>query len=96
MVMDPDLLKILLGGGGAASVVYAVVNFFQDRRKGRIMDEDTALSRLKADYERKDQESRKGWRLVGWYRSHYILARDHLPPEQREEFPPGPPADIDY
>lgn len=94
--MDPDLLKILLGGGGAAGVVYAFINYVQDRRKDRVMDEDTALARLKADYDRKDAEAKKGWRLANWYRDQYFLARDHLPREVRGKFPPGAPPEIDY
>lgn len=93
--MDPDLLKVLLGGGGAAGVVYAVINYVQDRRKDRVMNEDTALTRLRDDYDRKTQEAAKGWRLANWYRDHYFLARDQLPREVREKFPPGAPPDID-
>lgn len=96
--MDPDLLKVLLGGGGAAGVVYALIQYVQDRRKGRVIDEDTALSRLKDDYERKKAEAEKAWRLVQWFRHHYPLvwtAYMQTPDAEKERFPPTPPPEID-
>jgi|SRR5690625_892525 len=94
--MDPELMKVLLGGGGSAGVIYAVIKYFQDRRHDRVMDEDTALSRLTDDYKRKDSEARRAWRLVNWYRTQYSLTRDLLPFEQRAKFPPSPPPEIEY
>ena len=94
--MDPDIVKLLLGGGGSAGVVYAVINYLGDRRRDRVMDEDTALSRLTADYKRKDSEARRAWRLVNWYRTQYSLARDLLDLEEKEGFPPSPPIDVEY
>lgn len=94
--MDPEVLKLLLGGGGSAGVVYAVISYFKDRRQDRVLNEDTALSRLTDDYKRKDSEARRAWRLVNWYRTQYSLTRDLLTLEQRRGFPPSPPVDVEY
>ena len=96
--MDSELVKLLLGGGGGAGVVYAIIAFLRDRRKDRIIDEDTALARLKDDYERKRREAEKAWRLVQWFRYHYPLlwqAYMRTPDAELEKFPPTPPPDID-
>ena len=93
--MDPELLKVILGGGGGAGVALAILSWLRDRRKDRLMDEETALSRLKDDYDRLERSGAKGWALAAWYRHHYTLARDRLPSEDRADFPPGPPADLE-
>lgn len=94
--MDPELVKFLLGGGGSAGVVYAVISYVKDRRRDRVMDEDTALARLTDDYRRKDNEARRAWRLVNWYRTQYALTRDLLTIEQKQRFPPSPPVEVEY
>lgn len=93
--MDPEILKVLMGGTGGAGIIVAITAWLRDRRKDRLMDEDTALARLKDDYERKDRSERRAWRLVSWYRHHYILARDRLANDNRADLPAGPPADLE-
>jgi hypothetical protein len=96
--MDSELLKILLGGGGGAGVVYVVIDYFKHRRKERVLDEDTALSRLRDDYERKEREAAKAWRLVQWFRYHYPMlwhAYMQTPDAEKDRFPPTPPPEID-
>lgn len=93
--MDPEIFKVLMGGTGGAGIIVAITAWLRDRRKDRLMDEDTALARLKDDYERKDRSERHAWRLVSWYRNHYYLARDRLSTDNRTDLPAGPPADLE-
>ena len=93
--MDPEILKVLMGVTGGAGIIVAFTAWLRDRRKDRLMDEDTALARLKDDYERKDRSERQAWRLVSWYRNHYILARDRLSTDNRTDLPAGPPIDLE-
>lgn len=92
--MDSELLKILLGGGGGAGVVYVVIDYLKNRRKDRLVDEDTALSRLREDYGRKKDEARKTAAREAWYRQHYYIARDRIPSDRRDDLPAGPPSDM--
>lgn len=94
--MDPEILKVLMGGTGGAGIIVALTTWLRDRRRDRLIDEDTALARLKDDYERKDRSERRAWRLVSWYRNHYFLARDRLPTDSRADLPAGPPPDHEY
>ena len=97
--MDSEVWKFILGGGGGVGLIAAVLTFLRDRRRDRVLDEDTALKRLHDDYERKKAEAAKGWRLVQWFRHHYsLLWTEYMrtPDAEKDKFPPTPPSDIDY
>lgn len=96
--MDSEILSIVLGGGGIVGVIVAAHAWYKDTKNNRVMREDTALSRLKEDYDRKKAEAEKAWALLGWYRKYYALiwaAYMRLPPEDKEFYPPTPPDQMD-
>lgn len=96
--MDVELWNVVLGGGGAISIITALISWQKDRAKGKLMKEDTAIARLKEDYDRKKREAEKAWRIVAWFRLYYPrlwAAYMRLPPEDKEEYPPTPPPEID-
>lgn len=95
--MDLDLWNIIIGGGGTVGIITALVGWTRDRRQGKMLKEDTAITRLKDDYDRKKREAEKAWRIVGWFRTYYPLlwaAYIQYPDSKKDEFPPTPPPDI--
>lgn len=53
---DNETVAALLGSGGVAGIVTALVAWSRDRRKNKKLQADTALERLAADYKRKQSE----------------------------------------
>lgn len=98
MELPSEIISALVGTGGTAGIVYAIIEYRKTRHKTKQIDEDTALSRLSADYERKEQEAAKAWRIANWFRSQYPLlwaAYMRLPGAEKERFPPAPPPELD-
>lgn len=96
--MDSEFLSIVLGGGGVVGLIVALHAWYKDSKNNRVMREDTALSRLKEDYDRKKREAEKAWRIANWFRLQYPLlwaAYMRMPGAEKEMFPPAPPPEFD-
>lgn len=85
----------IFGGGGIVASIAKLYDLKKARDNDELAKEDTEISRWRAHVERAEASSAKAWRLVSWYRQHYFLVRDRLPREDRKDFPPGPPADME-
>lgn len=96
--MDSEVWKFILGGGGGVGLIAAVLTFLRDRRRDRVLDEDTALKRLHDDYERKKAEAVRLERELNWYRYNYPLLWSAWavgPPPGEGDFPSAPPYALD-
>lgn len=97
--MDVDAWNAILGSGGGIALISALISWQRDRSKTKGLREDSALSRMKDDYARCRREAEKAWTLENWYRANYAIlwaAYMQLPPEDKEDYPPAPPSDIDH
>lgn len=94
-----DVVQLVLGGSGV-TVLVALGKLLKDRREGKLMREDTAITRYKDLAVQSEKGAEKAWRLVSWYRSHYpLLWAEYMhscgTPADRDRFPPAPPEEID-
>lgn len=96
-MIDVDLIDVLLGGGGAVTVITAVRQWYKDRANSKKVREDTALERSKNDYRELKEEHRRAKIHLWWYQDTYPLLREaYIKYAQDDDptFPPVPPPDI--
>lgn len=91
-----ELIKWLLGGG-AGLILAGLYRVIKDRRKGKVLSEDTAVERYKELRALQVEETAEENRYHTWYRDHYVAlwtetVKHH--PEKASEYPVGPPSDI--
>lgn len=94
-----NLVNVALGGSGV-TILIAFGKLIKDRRDGKLIREDKAISRYKDIAKQNARSANKGWRLVNWYKTSYsLLWAEYMSKcgteEDRHRFPPSPPPDID-
>lgn len=92
----PDItafLNVALGGGVVA-ILSALRGYIKDRSAGRVMRDDTAITRWREIADEREDQARGMRHELDWYRATYprIYAEWlRMPPEDADRFPAVPP-----